>query len=166
MNYPQKHYNIINDNWIVLEGKEKKKMLCKCYMHSILESMNFDKMAEASYTDRQVSQETKDKITKKYEELFCDIIEAITPLYTQIYTYEELTSLVKFTCSPIGKSILKKQSFSTGELYNIIRTKTSTLSDEIYDMIHEDELKNTVNTINVTIINKGDDIPKTYLSII
>lgn len=150
------NYNFIQNHWNELETEDKKKVLIRYCLNVVMENMQLDTVFDY-YKDKDTA--TQNKLREKFNEYINDICKHMEPLYLD-YNYEELTFMVKYVASPIGKRIVEKQSKITAALSKYVTDNMYELNNDINDIINPivDADEYIIAPIEDNINNDNDNI--------
>ena len=128
----------VNLRWDDLNSVENKSDLIRRYIKVVLASFPIEEALKAidmSECKLETQIIIKNKFTKMYEK----IMKAYEPHMFDMFSYDELTLLVKFTCSPEGANIITKQAKSQQAIMPILSESINKTIAKVHQIIADDK---------------------------
>ena len=98
-----KYHKLITVHWNNFDTTQNKKFMVQRYIDSIKSSLKLSEFIKSEDT------QTSNFIGAEFIKLANKLIEDMIPEIIKIFTFEELTYMMKMSCTSIAKRILAKQ---------------------------------------------------------
>lgn len=134
----KKYNTFVGLQWNNLNAYDNKTYLIRRYIKVVLSSLPLEqalKSIDMSHCKPETQERIKGKFTRMYEK----VMNAYEPEMFTMFDYDELTLLVKFTCSPAGSNILTKQARSQQSILPILSDSINKTINKVYQIIEDEK---------------------------
>ncbi len=124
-----KYFNLIKLRWKEFDSFDNRRFLAELFTEEIIRQNNgkeFIRMQLGYYSF--LTDEEKDSLEEALTKVGQDVTLELIPQIAEIFTYEELTHVAKYTCSKIGQQIILKQKKVSQIMMDIFTSKLSQLN--------------------------------------
>jgi hypothetical protein len=153
----QKLNTFVALQWNNLESLNNKLYLIRRYIKVVLASIQIDD-ALKTVDMKHCKPETQTIIKNKFLKMYDNILQVYEPHMIDMFRYDEITLLVKFTCSPAGSIILIKQAKSQQLILPILSESIQETISEVHQIIEDEkEYINYDGTLRDILAHDNDE---------
>jgi|DewCreStandDraft_5_1066085.scaffolds.fasta_scaffold13520_5 predicted nucleic acid-binding OB-fold protein len=124
-----KYFNLIKGRWKEFDSFDNRRFLAELFTKEMIRQ-NYGKeiiQMQLGYYSF-LTDEEKDSLEEALTKVIKEGTLELVPQIIEIFTYEELTHVAKYTCSKIGQQIIRKQKKVSQIVMDIITPKLSQLN--------------------------------------
>jgi hypothetical protein len=151
----KKYNTFVGLQWNNLNTYDNKIYLIRRYIKVVLSSLPMEEVLKAidmSHCKPETQERIKSKFTRMYEK----VMQAYEPEMFNMFDYDELTLLVKFTCSPAGSNILTKQARSQQAILPILSNAINKTLGKIHQIVEDEKPKDDSLFFNMMTNDDND----------